>query len=88
MHSTHRFRPLFAALALAALLLVPGSAAAAPRDPVTAFAAWLGGLWETLGLPTVGFVLDPNGGTPSAAGGTPADDPVTVDEGFVLDPNG
>ncbi|HBL27671.1 MAG TPA: hypothetical protein DD490_12610 [Acidobacteria bacterium] len=82
MHTPRRVRPLWAALALAALVLGPGPAAASP------FTDWLGALLETLDLPTIGFVRDPDGGNSSGGNGTPAEEPDAADAGFVRDPNG
>lgn len=103
MQTTRRFRSLIAVLALAAFLLGPWPAAAAPSYPMDSFTGWLADLWDNVGLildpdgvaspepvstPTEGLILDPNGGTVVGGGDTPPADTDGADVGFILDPNG
>ncbi|HKH48608.1 MAG TPA: hypothetical protein VKM72_28420 [Thermoanaerobaculia bacterium] len=86
MPTTPRVRPLFAVLALAALLLAPWPAEA----------GWLVDLWAN-----VGCIWDPNGGacgelvsTPTEGciwdpdGGASMEGKESIDEGCIWDPNG
>ena len=71
---------------LAALLLVPGAASAAPRSASPSF---LPQLWSLLAAlcPDAGCLIDPSGrckGTLAAAPALPA----SADEGCLIDPSG
>lgn len=93
MHTAPRCRPLFAALVLAALLLLA---------PWPAEAGWLADLWvhagciwdpdggacgELVSTPAEGLILDPNGGASIGEDGTPTATE-SIDEGLSWDPNG
>jgi hypothetical protein len=86
-------RRSLAVLVLAALLLVPWAAAAAPRSPAeprTSSPGLLPQLWSLItGLwADEGCIIDPSGlckGTQGSAAPVPA---ASLDEGCILDPSG
>jgi hypothetical protein len=103
MHTNRSFRPLFAVLALAALLLAPCPAAAAPSRPIDSFTGWLAGLWANVGLSwdpdgavggepvsttTAGLIWDPSGEASAGGSGIPPAGTDGANVGCIWDPSG
>jgi hypothetical protein len=88
-----RSRRICTALLLAAALLVPWAASAAPRSPAeirTASPALLPRLWSPLTAFWVdlGCLIDPSGGGCGGTQGTTPNSPLVPDLGCGLDPSG
>ena len=103
MHTSHRFGALCTVLALAALLLAPWPAAAAPSHPFDAFTNWLADLWDEAGCiwdpsgltgcepvstSTAGLSWDPDGGVSGVGEGPPPAGTDSAEGGCIWDPDG
>jgi hypothetical protein len=70
---------------LAAVLLVPGAASAAPRSASPSFLPRLWSLLTAIIWPDEGCGIDPDG---RCKGATASTLPASADEGCLIDPNG